>query len=94
MLAKIRAIAAQTDLMTIAAIAAVGWGISHLTKTLEERQDSIAAMTNKAALVANQLAARVEQLAAAEQRLAAIRSQENGTYPTAEDTNPLGANED
>jgi hypothetical protein len=91
--AKLRALAEQTDFMTIAAIAAVGWGIAQLTKTVEDRQSSVMALTAKAGQVASQLAAREQQLAAAEQRLEAIRSQETGSYPTADDTNPLRSSE-
>lgn len=75
MFARLRAMAAQTDLTTLIAIAAVGWGISQLTKAVQERQESVMALTNKSVQLANQIAAREQELAAAETRLTQIRSE-------------------
>lgn len=75
MIAKLRAIAQSTDMTTLLAVAVVGWGLTHLGKALAERQDSVTAMTNKAAQVAGQLAQREQELAAANTQLAAVRRQ-------------------
>lgn len=75
MIAKLRAIAQSTDMTTLLAVAVVGWGLTHLGKALAERQDSVMAMTNKAAHVAGELAQREQELAAANTQLAAVRRQ-------------------
>ncbi|GAA1706633.1 hypothetical protein GCM10009765_65110 [Fodinicola feengrottensis] len=95
MLAKLRAIAQQTDMTTLLAVAVVGWGLTHLGKALAERQDSVAALTNKAAQVAGELAQREQELAHANAQLAAIRAQARAeaTYPTVEDVDPLATGE-
>lgn len=49
MFAKLRALASNTDVMTMVAIAAVGWGLTQLGKAVQDRQESVMALTNKAA---------------------------------------------
>ena len=75
MFAKFRAIAQNTDMTTLLAVAVVGWGLTHLGKVLAERQDSVMALTHKAAQVAGELGKREQELAQANQQLAAVRRQ-------------------
>jgi hypothetical protein len=63
MFSKLRAIVTNTDLMTMVAIAAVGWGITQLTKAVQDKQEFVAALTNQAAVLGQEIGKREEYLA-------------------------------
>lgn len=69
MFARLKALASSTDLMTMVAIAAVGWGISQLTKTVQERQQAIGEMTAAVGELGAEIGrrqARIDELAQVE----------------------------
>jgi ABC-type transporter Mla subunit MlaD len=74
MFSKLRAIATNTDLMTMVAIAAVGWGLTQLSKAVQDRQESVGALTNQAAVLGQEIAKREQYLADLQQYEANLNS--------------------
>lgn len=73
MLSRLRDLLANTDMMTIVAIAAVGWSISQLSKAAGERKTQIGEMT----AIVGDLGAEIGKRQAV---LEEIRSQERAYY--------------
>lgn len=83
MFAKLKDLASATlgnvDIMSLLAIAAVGWGLNELGKIQADRQENVMALTGQVGQLSETLAARYAELTNVEARLVAARAEAAAT---------------